>query len=545
MSSSEEECGESCVELKSMCASVYSGSANDRREFLSQLYDLIGHWKGDLPNLGNIFRPRELDWLLAESVTNRKQSEAGYPFVDFVIRTGYVDESEVDKDGKPWSRRTTALHRAAQHQKFDCIRDLFKIYKKFDVNYVDEESGLTHFHAACVAGLDDVVEKFLDLGQNPNCPSRKSVDAPLHLALRHDHVKVVELLMESGAFPNLANEDGSTPLHVISQRARDDDLMETFFRINDDILQKVQLDARDKSGDTPLHYALRYDNARTAETLLRRGANPNLVDALGSTPLQIVCQGGQVELVKLFFRIVDETGQTVDIDARDASGRTPLRLAVENLWADVVDLLLDRGADLTNFVFSIKGHLLNKDLKYYECMRSELQLELACGVLAVTECLEKRGYQLGRADALKILHAFAEQGIFEAFATLEKYWYEYEELTTEASQIMINPRVSLDRISLLRPGDAAKQFKCLDCFALWRSGELWTKMPAAAPRRACIAQLNEIMSRALCRRWAYEAFMELTRYRVPVECCDAIIGDPSFKNEDLYKICLAAAGCSS
>ncbi|KAL7302539.1 hypothetical protein TKK_0005176 [Trichogramma kaykai] len=543
MSLSDDECGESCVELKSMCENVYSGGPSDRREFLRQLYDLIGRWKGDLPNLGNIFRPRELDWLLAESVTDRQQSAAGHSFVDFVVRSNYVDESEVDKDGRPWSRRTTALHRAAQHQKFDCVRDLFKIYKRLDVNYVDEETGLTHFHAACVAGLDDVVEKFLDLGQNPNCPSRKSVDAPLHLALRHDRVKVVELLMVSGAFPNLANEDGSTPLHVISQRPRDDDLMEVFFRINDDILQKVQLDVRDKRGDTPLHYALRYGNARTAETMLRRGANPNLVDARGSTPLQIICEGGRVELLKLFFRIVDETGQTVDIEARDASGRTSLRLAVENLWADVVDVLLDRGADLKNFVFSIKSHILNKDLEHYDCMRSELQLELACGVLAVTECLEKRGYQLARADALTILRAFAQQGIFEEFASLEKYWYEYEELTTEASQIMINPRVSLDRISLLRPRDAAKQFQCLDCFALWRSGELW-KLPAA-PRRACIAQLNEIMSRGFCRRWAYEAFLELTRYRVPVECCDAIVGEPSFKNEDLYKICLAAAGRSS
>ncbi|CAB0044134.1 unnamed protein product [Trichogramma brassicae] len=54
---------------------------------------------------------------------------------------------------------------------------LFNITKNFNVNYTDE-AGLTHFHAACMARCKHVIEKFLELGQDPNVRVGDIGDSP-------------------------------------------------------------------------------------------------------------------------------------------------------------------------------------------------------------------------------------------------------------------------------------------------------------------------------------------------------------------------------
>ncbi|CAB0043505.1 unnamed protein product [Trichogramma brassicae] len=65
---------------------------------------------------------------------------------------------------------------------------LFNIYKNFNVNYTDE-AGLTHFHAACMARCKHVIEKFLELGQDPNVRVGDIGDSP-----RFDHGSFEQLV---------------------------------------------------------------------------------------------------------------------------------------------------------------------------------------------------------------------------------------------------------------------------------------------------------------------------------------------------------------
>uniref|UniRef100_A0ABD2WSS3 Uncharacterized protein n=1 Tax=Trichogramma kaykai TaxID=54128 RepID=A0ABD2WSS3_9HYME len=335
--------------LKIMREGVNWKIKKDRVEFLRQLYPLVEDWKGKLPNLRNIFRGTEVDWLLVESMksVNRINATLVDQFIGFVVRTGYKDEHQVDADGDSSSRRTTAIHWAAKINRSSIIPDLFKIYDRFDVNFTDK-SGMSHFHLACQYDCVDVVEKFLELGQNPNLVVPKTGDSSLHLALRHKHKRVVELLLINGANPNLANQVGSTALHIVSQEKLDVDFAEMIFELGNEKYQPVKIDVQEKSGDTPLHLAAREVNNKVAELLLRRGANLNLVNKRGSTSLHIICEShnhDDAATLELFFSINEEVNQPVQIDAQNKDGNAPLHLALDCGLKEVAQFLLRRGAN--------------------------------------------------------------------------------------------------------------------------------------------------------------------------------------------------------
>uniref|UniRef100_A0ABD2WCI7 Uncharacterized protein n=1 Tax=Trichogramma kaykai TaxID=54128 RepID=A0ABD2WCI7_9HYME len=363
-------------------------------------------------------------------------------FIEFVIRTGYKDEPDINEDSKPLLRCTTPIHYVLADdnaEKVYHVRDLFEIYHRFDVNYIDDDC-ITHFHAACMSGCEDIVKKFLELGQNPNLLVQKTGDSPLHLALARSKINVAESLLRGGADPNLANDKGYTPLHIICRRNADDDLANRFFTINVEIQQTVYVDALDKSSQTPLNYALTNGHKAITESLLRKGADPNFVNVDGFTPLHYVCwrnyYDDDVELanpnlaeekgftllhiickrdhdddvIEMFFKTIQ---QTIQVDAPDKLGRTPLQWAVTSLLPGVINVLLDHGADLSSFVFPTLNHF-DESLKLELVEKSDdLKLRLASGAVAVVECLEKRMYEPNRSDILTIMTIFAKCRLFE------------------------------------------------------------------------------------------------------------------------------------
>ncbi|CAB0030594.1 unnamed protein product [Trichogramma brassicae] len=368
----------------------------ERDEFLRRLdsMDQIS------ANLRDIFPKEDIEYLLVDSV-KKMHKDRSYclrnSFIDFALLTGYKDEPDLDEDGKPLWRRATPLHRVAGRRCNDfsilfpiintrVVPQLFRIYDRFDVNYTDE-TGLSHFHVACQFGQYEIVEKFLESGQvHPDCLPRSESDAryiypPLHLALAYNRKRVAELLLRGGADPNLANEYGSTPLHVICQRKYDDD----------------------------------------------------------ST--------------KLFFEICDDTRKTVRVNALDKSGRTPLRLAVANLLPNTVQVLFDRGADLSTFVFPTK---IDFGEKFKAKHRQIFEFGLASSLLLIVERLERRGYELDQRDALTIMSLFAHNGVLEKSTDLEKTWCDDERFATGAKRTMIAPSLSLYDLIQLRAEKAAK-----------------------------------------------------------------------------------------
>ncbi|CAB0044241.1 unnamed protein product [Trichogramma brassicae] len=231
----------------------------------------------------------------------------------------YEDEPDLDEYRKPILRRTTAVHLAAELKLMPQLERLFEIYNKFHVNYEDD-TGLTHFHAACMSSRHDVVKEFLNSGQDPNGLPQGQVyrDPPLTFAVRNKRINVVELLLENGAEPNLPYEEGQRPLHFICQDYDyDEDTLERFFKICKLRGKPVNVNAQtDGIMSTPLHEALRYDNNKMASFLIRKGANINLADFMQNTSLHYFCERDpqDLDLLQLFLDKPEVDVKALNVD---------------------------------------------------------------------------------------------------------------------------------------------------------------------------------------------------------------------------------------
>ncbi len=112
---------------------------------------------------------------------------------------------------------------------------------------------------------------------------------------------------------------------------------------------KVQ--APDKIGRTPLHWALVFGHEEAARVLIintpKRALDAR--DGFGCTALHYGAATGRTQVA----RILIERGAA--INALDSNKRTPLHLAAQNVNPDMVELLTSRGADKS--LADVKGAL--------------------------------------------------------------------------------------------------------------------------------------------------------------------------------------------
>ena len=157
--------------------------------------------------------------------------------------------------------------------------------------------------------------------------SRDNVgNTPLHLAV-HRWLLVPEvkrqsahLLLDKGANPNLRNRDGTAPLHIAVAEAH----LEAVRLL---VHFGAELDLRDLDGLSALQLAMQCRKIPSTDPqllriLLEEGADPNVQDQNGRTPLHMAAFESQLEAVE----ILTEFG--ADLQTRDNDGHTAVQLAI-------------------------------------------------------------------------------------------------------------------------------------------------------------------------------------------------------------------------
>ncbi len=107
---------------------------------------------------------------------------------------------------------------------------------------------------------------------------------------------------------------------------------------------KVDIDSRDRFGDTALHHAAwEYGEARMIPFLLKKGASPSIRNDAGKTPLHTALDWGHRAAAKHLLEVYSGP------DERDGDGETHLSSAIEHGFPqETVKAILSKGSDINN-----------------------------------------------------------------------------------------------------------------------------------------------------------------------------------------------------
>ncbi|MFM5893394.1 MAG: ankyrin repeat domain-containing protein [Novosphingobium sp.] len=136
------------------------------------------------------------------------------------------------------------------------------------------------------------------------------------------------------------------PAPALAQFSDSYKFLEAVRKRNDADLQKLfekggstLVNTRDQTSlDTGLHIAARQKNLRYVSFLISAGANVNMRNADGETPLVIACNLGFIEAVPPLI------AAGAKVDEPNSTGETPLITAVHNRNIELMRLLLQAGA---------------------------------------------------------------------------------------------------------------------------------------------------------------------------------------------------------
>lgn len=148
------------------------------------------------------------------------------------------------------------------------------------INDKDGKLGWTGLYRSVICGHYETTELLLKSGADPNIRTKMG-DTALHQASDNRQYKLAELLILNNADPNIQQNDGETPLHLASFKGDTDMIKLLLFHKADPNLQNLTF------GKTPLHYSVDYSYTEIISLLISYNANPDLKDKHGKSPKDI------------------------------------------------------------------------------------------------------------------------------------------------------------------------------------------------------------------------------------------------------------------
>lgn len=164
---------------------------------------------------------------------------------------------------------------------------------------------------------------------------------PLHFAAMNGSARAVHFLLDYGADRTLKmHPEDEIPLHFAAKLGEDPDGVEAITELlRSD--SEVQLNARDRCGNTPLHTAADNGSPLAVKLLLEAGASVLLRNNQGLTPLHLASGSGSPETINILLAAGSDL---CSIDYY--TGNTPLHIAVQRRSIPCVQRLIQLGASV-------------------------------------------------------------------------------------------------------------------------------------------------------------------------------------------------------
>lgn len=190
------------------------------------------------------------------------------------------------------------------------------------------------FLEACAKGDCARVADFLRQGMDPNVANDEGETGFLW-ASEHGHNDILDLLVRHGADPKHRSFDYRTAVFYAAAGGQVHTIMHLVKRYGMDINETCGL------GGTALIEAAKNGHDHVIDFLIANGANPNAIAHGGYHAALCAMSGGHAHTV---CHLIGRYG--LDVNHRDQYGRTVLLLAAEQGDPDLIDFLVDHGANL-------------------------------------------------------------------------------------------------------------------------------------------------------------------------------------------------------
>ena len=254
-----------------------------------------------------------------------------------------VDVNAAEPDG------TTALHWASYRDDLESAELLIKAGANVNAT---NDLGATPLWTASLNGSAAMVRRLLQAGANPNAALLLG-ETPLMVAARSGNANVVEQLLTRGANVNTRAARGQTAL-MWAVAQKHPGVVKALLASRADVHARSeswsQIEAVSPHGvleynreisygkNTPLMFAARVGDLESARLLVAAGANVNDEDAWGISVVTLAAHSGFRDLVEFLL----DKGADPN---RSAAGFAPLHEAIMRRDEALVRTLLARGAD--------------------------------------------------------------------------------------------------------------------------------------------------------------------------------------------------------
>ena len=177
--------------------------------------------------------------------------------------------------------------------------------------------------SAIILGMKTIVGAVLLLASF----SLTSCISMIHRSVDRGDIEGIRQELQAGVSPEATDYRNKTPLIMAAEQGKMD-LVEFL------VLEagaNVNATALPEQGEvTALRYAIGNDDYQMVRFLINNGAEVNLANSRGWTPIMTAARVGNRDIMELLI----ENG--ADIRVRDNDGQTPLRVASNNGWTDIV-----------------------------------------------------------------------------------------------------------------------------------------------------------------------------------------------------------------
>jgi ankyrin repeat protein len=179
-------------------------------------------------------------------------------------------------------------------------------------------------------------------GANLKAVTAKAESA-LHFAADTGRAGTLRVLLERGLDSGLADKNGDTPLYFAIRSHTEDKLEKAKLLVGSDV------NATNRSGDSPLLVAAAAMEGPICRLLLDNGASVDAVNTKGETPLLLATSSFNREYVEPndYVEIIRAlVTRTSKIDNRDGGGMTAAMWSSASNSLKALDAILNKGADI-------------------------------------------------------------------------------------------------------------------------------------------------------------------------------------------------------